>query len=117
MPNRTLLTEEEIAFAHRQRVARMATADADGHPHIVPVCYAFDGIRFYIPLDEKPKRVDESKLRRGRKNKARPEGPLPIHHNEAKRARPGYFLGSGDGGVLFAGEDLHPQAARFRTDT
>ncbi len=47
MPNRTTLTEAEIAFAKTQRVARLATADAGGHPHVVPVCYAFDGMRFY----------------------------------------------------------------------
>ncbi len=55
MTKRTILTEAEIAFVHAQRVARLATADAEGHPHLVPVCYAFDGERFYTPLDEKPK--------------------------------------------------------------
>ena len=55
MTNRTTLTETEIVFTNAQRVARLATADVDGHPYIVPVCYAFDGTRFYIPLDEKPK--------------------------------------------------------------
>src|SRR5207253_7947003 len=64
MTNRTTLTETEIIFTNTQRVARLATADLDGHPHIVPVCYAYDGTHFYIPLDEKPKKVDESKLRR-----------------------------------------------------
>ncbi|HKV00714.1 MAG TPA: pyridoxamine 5'-phosphate oxidase family protein, partial [Ktedonobacteraceae bacterium] len=66
MSNRTTLTEAEAAFVQAQRVARLATADADGHPHIVPVCYAFDGTRFYTPLDEKPKRVNESRLQRVR---------------------------------------------------
>ena len=59
MTNRTTLTETEIVFTNAQRVARLATADVNGHPHIVPVCYAFDGTRFYIPLDEKPKKVDD----------------------------------------------------------
>ncbi|HEY7092547.1 MAG TPA: pyridoxamine 5'-phosphate oxidase family protein, partial [Ktedonobacterales bacterium] len=57
MVSRTSLTEDEIAFVQRQRVARLATADADGRPSVVPVCYAFDSRRFYSPLDEKPKRV------------------------------------------------------------
>src|SRR5260370_16343697 len=78
MPNRTTLTDAEIAFVQAQRVARLATADSDGHPYIVPVCYAFDGTRFYTPLDEKPKRVDVSKLRRVRNIEARHEASLLI---------------------------------------
>ncbi len=57
MAQRTILTEAEAAFIDAQRVARLATADAEGNPHVIPVCYAFDGERFYTPLDEKPKRV------------------------------------------------------------
>ncbi|HCF88177.1 MAG TPA: TIGR03668 family PPOX class F420-dependent oxidoreductase, partial [Ktedonobacter sp.] len=57
MANRTTLTEGETAFVSAQRVARLATSDKEGNPHVIPVCYAFDGQRFYTPLDEKPKRV------------------------------------------------------------
>ncbi len=39
MPNRTNLTEAEGTFVLAQRVARLATADADGRPHVVPVCF------------------------------------------------------------------------------
>ena len=46
MAARTHLTEAETAFVAEQRVARLATADAEGHPHVVPVCYALDGARF-----------------------------------------------------------------------
>ncbi len=78
MAARTSLTEAEIAFVQRQRVARLATADAAGRPHVVPVCYAFDGARFYIPLDEKPKRVAATQLKRVRNIAARPEVSLVI---------------------------------------
>jgi PPOX class probable F420-dependent enzyme len=37
-------------------VARLATADAAGQPHVVPVCFALDGSTLYITIDEKPKR-------------------------------------------------------------
>src|SRR5260370_19405724 len=82
MTNRSTLTEVEVAFVHSQRVARLATADAEGKPHVIPVCYAFDGTYFYTPLDEKPKRVSESKLRRGRNIAARPVGALVFCHND-----------------------------------
>ncbi len=52
------------AFIETNRVARMATVDAAGCPHIVPICYAYDGSRFYSAVDEKPKRVEANMLRR-----------------------------------------------------
>ena len=105
-----MLTEDESAFAQRQRVARMATADVDGHPHIVPVCYAFDGRRFYIPLDEKPKRVEESKLRRVRNIEARHEASLLIDQYDDDWSRLGYVLVNGHAGLLQPGDPLHAQA-------
>ena len=76
------LSADALAFIQAQRVARLATADAEGRPHVVPVCYAFDpaiaGGRFYIPLDEKPKRVAPERLRRVRNILARPEADLLI---------------------------------------
>lgn len=55
----------QIAFIAAARVAHLATVDARGEPHVMPVCYAYDGDRFYIAIDEKPKRPDR-KLRRVR---------------------------------------------------
>jgi PPOX class probable F420-dependent enzyme len=37
------------------RVARLATADEGGRPHLVPVTFAIDGDRVYIAIDHKPK--------------------------------------------------------------
>ena len=39
------------------RVARLATADADGVPHLVPVVFAADGDTVFIAVDHKPKRT------------------------------------------------------------
>src|SRR2546428_11152215 len=110
MTNRTTLTETEIVFTNAQRVARLATADVIGHPHIVPVCDAFDGIRFYVPLDEKPKRVDESKLRRVRNIEARHEASLLIDQYDDDWSRLGYVLVNGHAGLLQSGDPLHTQA-------
>ena len=46
------------------RVARLATLDAKTWPHIVPVCFAYDGKLFYTPVDKKPKRVPRERLAR-----------------------------------------------------
>lgn len=50
-----MLSERQEAFLRRQRVARLATADADGRPSVVPVCYAWLDGRLYTPIDEKAK--------------------------------------------------------------
>ena len=39
------------------RVARLATADAAGRPHLVPIVFAVDGDRVYSVVDAKPKRT------------------------------------------------------------
>ena len=62
----SVLNQEETAFLVRQRVARLATADGAGQPHAVPVCFALARSTFYIALDEKPKRVPASSLKRVR---------------------------------------------------
>ena len=50
-----VLGEDERAFLEAQRVARLATADAAGAPHVVPVCFAIQGVSAYIAIDRKPK--------------------------------------------------------------
>ena len=57
------LSPAERAFVDAQRVAHLATVDARGEPHVVPVCYAYDGLCFYTPIDEKPKRGDRPRKR------------------------------------------------------
>ena len=63
------LRTDQKAFRFRlakARVAHMATIGAGGFPHIVPVCFAYDGSAFYTPLDLKPKRVPPQSLARVR---------------------------------------------------
>jgi PPOX class probable F420-dependent enzyme len=52
------------------RVARLATVDADGWPHLVPVCFALAGDRIVSVVDAKPKRTPQ--LRRLANIRARP---------------------------------------------
>ena len=53
-----MLTESQRTFLDSSRVAHLATADARGEPHLVPVCYAVERDSLYITIDEKPKRTD-----------------------------------------------------------
>jgi PPOX class probable F420-dependent enzyme len=100
MTARAQLTEAEEAFAAQQRVARLATSDAEGHPHVVPVCYVWDGARFVTPLDEKPKRVGDRALRRVRNIEARHEAALVIDRYDDDWSRLGYLLARGRADLL-----------------
>ena len=62
----TVLTPEQTAFLVRQRVARLATAGEEGEPHVVPVCFAYTPGSIHIALDEKPKDVPPTHLKRVR---------------------------------------------------
>jgi PPOX class probable F420-dependent enzyme len=46
------------------RVARLATLDVKGRPHLVPVCFVYDGKAYYTAIDQKPKRVSPERLAR-----------------------------------------------------
>jgi len=51
-------------------VARLATADATGRPHVVPVTFAVEGDRVLVAVDGKPKRT--RRLRRLRNIRENP---------------------------------------------
>jgi PPOX class probable F420-dependent enzyme len=52
----TLEPEPARALFAAARVARLATVDEDGRPHLVPIVFAVDGDTIYSAVDHKPKR-------------------------------------------------------------
>jgi PPOX class probable F420-dependent enzyme len=60
------------------RVARLATADAAGRPHLVPVVFAVEDDRVYSAVDAKPKRT--TALRRLRNVEENPLVALLVDH-------------------------------------
>ena len=62
------------------RVARLATTDPDGRPHLVPIVFALDGETLYSAVDRKPKR--STKLRRIENARARPDVTILVDHYE-----------------------------------
>jgi PPOX class probable F420-dependent enzyme len=62
------------------RVARLATTDPDGRPHLVPIVFALDGDTLYTAVDRKPKR--SSKLQRIENARARPDVTILVDHYE-----------------------------------
>src|SRR5689334_7725740 len=44
-----------MRLASTARVARLATVDGNGKPHLVPFCFVIDGDVLYSAIDHKPK--------------------------------------------------------------
>jgi PPOX class probable F420-dependent enzyme len=65
-PVAAVLDEEARAFLARHRVARLATADGAGRPHVVPFCYATRDDVLYFVIDAKPKRATGAAVKRMR---------------------------------------------------
>jgi len=61
-------------------VGRLATIDARGRPHLVPVCFALEGDVLYSAVDEKPKRT--LRLARLENIRLHPEVAVLVDHYE-----------------------------------
>jgi PPOX class probable F420-dependent enzyme len=93
-------------------IGRLATADAAGVPHVIPVCYAFDGQIIYSVLDQKPKRAALARLKRVRNIQANPQVALVVDHYEADWQRLWYILLTGRAELLLE-EDERVEAIRL----
>ena len=82
------------------RVARLATLDAKGGPHIVPVCFASDGKFFYTAIDQKPKRVAPERLARLRNIRAVPQVALLIDKYDEDWTQLWYILIRGNAKLI-----------------
>ena len=90
------------------RVARLATADAEGRPHIVPFVFAVDGDTLWSAVDAKPKTT--TALRRLANVAANPAvAVLADHYDDADWTALWWVRADGRGRVLEAGD---PRARR-----
>jgi PPOX class probable F420-dependent enzyme len=90
------------------RVARLATADAAGRPHLVPIAFAVAGDTIYSAVDAKPKRTRV--LRRLANVRENPAVSLLVDHwDEEDWERLWWARADGAGRVL---DPADPEAAR-----
>jgi PPOX class probable F420-dependent enzyme len=94
------------------RVAHLATADAHGKPHVIPICFVFDGKQFFSPIDEKPKRAAPAKLKRLKNIAENPNVALVIDHYDEDWSKLAYVLIFGKARVLRSGK-IHRQAVKL----
>jgi PPOX class probable F420-dependent enzyme len=85
------------------RVARLATTDPDGRPHLVPIVFAVDGDTLYSAVDNKPKR--SRTLRRIENARARPDVTVLVDHYEEDWRRLWWIRVRGRARVLDDGEE------------
>jgi PPOX class probable F420-dependent enzyme len=87
------------------KVARLATADAAGRPHLVPVVFAVQGDRVYSVVDAKPKRTGA--LRRLANVRENPAVALLVDHYDDDWSALWWVRADGHARVLRAN---HPEA-------
>jgi PPOX class probable F420-dependent enzyme len=80
-------------FLEARRVAHLATADASGTPHVVPICFVLLDNTVYVVIDHKPKTADLSRLRRLRNIAVNPRVSIvaDVYH-DADWSRLGFVL-------------------------
>ena len=107
--------EPKIAsFIASRRVARLATADASGVPHAVPICYAFDGVSIFSAIDLKPKRVGAPQLRRVRNILGNPWVAVIIDDYSEDWSALAYVLVRGPAEMMAQGEERDRAADMLR---
>jgi PPOX class probable F420-dependent enzyme len=87
-------------------VAHLATADAGGAPHVVPICFAVVGEVLYLSIDEKPKRGDPRDLRRVRNIMENPRAAVVADvYDDSDWTRLGFVMVRGEARVLVEGDE------------
>jgi PPOX class probable F420-dependent enzyme len=109
-----MLSDAQRRFLATARVAHLATADASGTPHVVPVCYAVEGATLYITIDEKPKRRDVP-LKRLRNILANPAVAVSVDRWDEDWTRLAWVMLRGHAEILEAGAE-HDRAQDLLRD-
>jgi PPOX class probable F420-dependent enzyme len=89
----------------KARVARLATVDRKGHPHVVPICFAYRNGFFYTAVDLKPKQVPVKDLARVRNVRTTPQVALVLDEYRENWDRLWYVLVRGKARLI-------PESAR-----
>ena len=107
------LTEEACRAAFGEaRVARLATAGADGAPHLVPVTFALDGDTAYFAVDAKPK--SSARLRRLRNIEENPQVSLLVDEYDEDWERLWWVRADGRARILGPGAEAARELLRAR---
>jgi PPOX class probable F420-dependent enzyme len=99
-----MLSEREGRFLASRRVGHLATADARGTPHLVPVCFAVSEDALYITIDQKPK-GDFRALKRLRNIAENPLAAFVVDRWDEDWSRLGWVMLRGPAEILAGGAE------------
>ena len=108
-----MLSDAQRRFLAGSRVAHLATADAKGVPHLVPVCFAVRDATLYITVDEKPKRQDVP-LKRLRNIAENPAVAVTVDRWDEDWTRLAWVMLRGHAEILTAGVEHDDAQAVLR---
>jgi PPOX class probable F420-dependent enzyme len=108
------LTAAQAAFVAAQRVGRLATADAQGNPHVVPVCFVVSDGALYVTIDEKPKRASARPLKRLRNLMENPSAAFVVDRYDEDWTRLGWVMLRGPTDILSDGPEHDRAQALLR---
>lgn len=94
------------------RLGHLATSTKRGKPHVVPVCYVFNGASLYTIIDEKPKRRKPTQLRRVLNIAENPNVCMVVDHYEEDWSELKYVMVRGSVEIVHEGE-AHKRAVRL----
>ena len=109
-----MLSDLQRGFVETMRVARLATADSSGVPHVVPVCYAVVGDSLYVTVDEKPKRPDARAMKRLRNIAENPHVAVVVDRYDEDWSRLAWVLLRGRAEILDHGDEHDRAQAALR---
>jgi PPOX class probable F420-dependent enzyme len=109
-----LLSDGERKFLSDRRIAHLATADAQAAPHVVPVCFAVAQSTLYITIDEKPKRIPGTALKRLRNISENPTVAVVVDRYDEDWALLGWVMLRGRAEILPEGTEHDDAQALLR---
>jgi PPOX class probable F420-dependent enzyme len=99
-----MLGDKERRFLLGRRMGHLATADAAGAPHVVPVCFAIAQDTLYITIDQKPKGSPRA-LKRLRNIAENPQAAFVADHYDEDWTRLGWVMLRGPAEILDHGAE------------
>jgi PPOX class probable F420-dependent enzyme len=100
-----MLSSDERQFLSAQRVGRLATADEQAIPHVVPICFVLSGSTLYSAIDDKPKKEPRRPLKRLRNIEANPNVSIVIDRYDEDWTLLGWVLLWGRAEILIVGSE------------
>ncbi|MFH5801786.1 TIGR03668 family PPOX class F420-dependent oxidoreductase [Haladaptatus sp. CMAA 1911] len=105
-----MFDKDQRDYITRARIGRLATADRDGRPHLVPICFSLLDETIVTPIDEKPKKRSPTTLQRSQDINENSCVTLLIDHYTENWSKLGWIQIRGTATHLLPNEPDHTPA-------